>query len=154
MEQHEEVTVTIAAPADAVWSLISDVTRIGEFSPETFEAQWLGEADGPVAGARFRGHVRRNEVGPIYWTTCTVLECEPERVFTFGVGSSSNPVTRWGYRLTPSPDGASVDVTETFDFTSSWWAQPYWLLLGGLRRRRVRQDMLRTLERMRAVAER
>ena len=54
------VTVHIAAPAGLVWDLVSDVTRIGEFSPETFEAQWLDGASGPRAGARFRGHVRRN----------------------------------------------------------------------------------------------
>lgn len=153
MQQHEEVTITMAAPVDAVWSLVSDVTRIGEFSPETFEAEWRGGADGPAVGARFRGHVRRNEVGPTYWTPCTVLECEPGRVFTFGVGSSSNPVTRWGYRLNPLPGGSAVEVTETFDFTAAWWARPYWLVLGPLRRRRVRRDMLRTLERMRAVVE-
>lgn len=38
------VTVHMAAPADRVWRLLSDVTRIGEFSPETFEAQWLDGA--------------------------------------------------------------------------------------------------------------
>jgi hypothetical protein len=53
------VTVYIAAPAGLIWDLVSDVTRIGEFSPETFEAQWLDGASEPRAGARFRGHVRR-----------------------------------------------------------------------------------------------
>jgi len=50
------VTVHIDAPAERVWELVSDITRIGEFSPETFEAEWLDGADGPRAGARFRGH--------------------------------------------------------------------------------------------------
>ncbi|MGB3698449.1 MAG: SRPBCC family protein [Gordonia sp. (in: high G+C Gram-positive bacteria)] len=150
--KQEEVTVTMHASVEEVWSLVSDVTRIGEFSPETFEAEWLGDAVGPAVGARFRGHVRRNEIGPVYWTTCTVLACEPGRVFEFGVGASANPLTRWGYRLTPRPGG--VDVTETFAFTSTLWLRPYWILLGGLRGRRVRNDMRRTLERMKAVAER
>jgi Polyketide cyclase / dehydrase and lipid transport len=35
------VTVFMAAPAALVWDLVADVTRIGEFSPETFEAEWL-----------------------------------------------------------------------------------------------------------------
>src|SRR5579859_640437 len=77
------VTVHIDAPAERVWALVSDVTRIGEFSPETFEAEWLDGADGPRTGARFRGHVRRNGVGPVYWTTCTVLVADPEREFAF-----------------------------------------------------------------------
>ena len=150
MTLHEEVTVTMNAPVETVWSLVSDVTRIGEFSPETFEAEWIGTSTGEV-GARFRGHVRRNEVGPTYWTTCTVVEYEPERAFTVGVGPSKNPVTRWGYRLAPVPQG--VDVTETFDFTPALWARIYWLVIGPLRRRRIRKDMRRTLEAMRTVAE-
>ena len=79
------VTVHIAAPAELVWDLVSDVTRIGEFSPETFEAQWLDGASGPQAGARFRGHVRRSGRGPVYWTTCTVTASEPGREFAFAV---------------------------------------------------------------------
>lgn len=153
MNQNEEVTVTMHAPVEEVWSIVSDVTRIGEFSPETFEAEWLGEAMGPAVGARFRGHVRRNEVGPTYWTTCTVLDCEPHRLFVFGVGPTKNPLTRWGYRLVARPDGSAVDVTETFEFSASWWAQPYWLIFGGLRRRRIARDMKRTLESMRSVVE-
>ena len=39
------VSVHIDAPAGRVWELVSDVTRIGEFSPETFEAEWLDGAD-------------------------------------------------------------------------------------------------------------
>ena len=31
--------------------MVSDVTRIGEFSPETFEAEWLDGATGPAVGA-------------------------------------------------------------------------------------------------------
>ena len=34
---------------------MSDVTKIGSYSPETFEAQWLDGATGPAVGARFRG---------------------------------------------------------------------------------------------------
>jgi hypothetical protein len=32
------------------------VTKIGRYSPETFEAEWLDGATGPAVGARFRGH--------------------------------------------------------------------------------------------------
>ena len=47
------------------------------------EAEWLDGATGPALGARFRGHVRRNEIGPVYWTTCRVTACEPGREFAF-----------------------------------------------------------------------
>lgn len=150
---HEEVTVTMQAPVDEIWNLVSDVTRVGEFSPETFEAEWLEPATGPVVGARFRGHVRRNEIGPVYWTPCTVLACEPHRSFEFGVGDAERPLSRWGYVLSPRPEGRAVDVTETFAFTESRWLRPYWIVFGRVRGRRIRNDMRRTLERIKAVAE-
>ena len=68
----DSVTVHMDAPPDRVWDLVSDVTRIGKYSPETFEAEWPDGATGPAVGAKFRGHVKRNRKGPIYWTTCVV----------------------------------------------------------------------------------
>src|ERR1700722_10298035 len=46
------VTVHMAASADLIWDLVSDVTRVGEFSPETFEAQCtkLGAEEGGDEG--------------------------------------------------------------------------------------------------------
>ena len=43
----DSVTVHIEAPPAAVWDLVSDVTKIGRYSPETFEAEWLDGATGP-----------------------------------------------------------------------------------------------------------
>ena len=90
---HDSVTVHMTAPPQRIWELVSDVTRIGSYSPETFEAEWLGGATGPAEGAQFRGHVKRNGKGPTYWTTCTVLACTPGSEFTFGVGPGE-PGTR------------------------------------------------------------
>lgn len=64
LAMHGFATIDMNASPEAVWSLISDVTQIGRFSPETFEAQWLDGAVGPAVGAKFRGHVKRNEKGP------------------------------------------------------------------------------------------
>ena len=79
------VTLHIDAPPQKVWELISDITKMGEYSPEVFEAEWLDGATGPAVGARYRGHVKRNERGPTYWTKCRVTECVPGEVFEFGV---------------------------------------------------------------------
>jgi hypothetical protein len=70
-------TVHMAASADKIWDLIADVRNTGKFSPEVMEAEWLGGVNGPALGAKFRGHVKRNEIGPVYWTTCEVTACEP-----------------------------------------------------------------------------
>jgi Polyketide cyclase / dehydrase and lipid transport len=147
------VTVHVAAPADRLWDLVSDITRIGEFSPETFEALWLDGADGPRVGARFRGHVRRNEVGPVYWTTCTVLVADPDREFAFAVnGPGGTTVNTWRYQLVPDQDG--TEVTESFQLPGTWPYRLYWLLAGPLRLRTNLNGMRTTLERIKAVAER
>lgn len=120
------VTVHMNAPVDEVWFLVSDVTQIGRFSPETFEAEWLDGHTGPIKGARFRGHVKRNEKGPIYWTTCTVVACDPGREFAFGVTSRPfglpiaprNTVKLcWSYVLHDAAGG--TDVTESFELAKT-----------------------------------
>jgi uncharacterized protein YndB with AHSA1/START domain len=141
----------MAAPPSKVWELVSDVTRIGEYSPETFEAEWLDGADGPATGARFRGHVKRNGKGPIYWTTCTVLTSVPEQEFTFGVGSSDKPLNTWSYRLVASGDG--TDVTESFQLADTALLRFYWAVLGWARGRTNRNGMRTTLERIKAQVE-
>lgn len=141
----------MAAPAEKIWALLSDVTRIGRYSPETFEAEWLDGATGPAVGARFRGHVKRNGKGPTYWTTCTVTASEPGREFAFGVGSPSKPLNVWSYRLEPAGDG--TDVTESFALAETPALRLYWALLGWARGRTNRNGMRTTLERIKAEVE-
>lgn len=141
----------MAASPERIWALVSDVTRIGRYSPETFEAEWTDGATGPAVGARFRGHVRRNGRGPVYWTTCTVLECEPGRRFAFGVGDPAHPLNVWSYQLEPV-EGAT-DVTESFALAGTWWLRLYWSLLGWARGRTNERGMRATLERIREDAE-
>jgi uncharacterized protein YndB with AHSA1/START domain len=148
---HDSVTVHIAAPPDRVWDLVSDVTRIGEFSPETFEAKWVGDATGPELGARFRGHVRRNGIGPVYWTLCEVTECVPGEAFGFAVLTGGQPLNTWTYRLAPAGDG--TEVTESFALKPVLLLRVYWALLGWARGRTNRNGMRTTLERMKAVLE-
>jgi uncharacterized protein YndB with AHSA1/START domain len=154
-------TVQMDAPAGTVWSLITDVTQIGRFSPETFEAEWLDDATEPVVGVRFRGHVKRNEKGPIYWTTCTVTECEPSAVFAFAVRSRpfglpimprNNVQLTWRYTLAPGTGGGAT-VTESFQLDDIPAMRLYWRLLGWLRGPRMRRDMVRTLTAIKAVVE-
>jgi Polyketide cyclase / dehydrase and lipid transport len=159
---HDSVTVHMAAPADQVWELVSDITRVGEFSPETFEAQWLpgpsehgasehgASEHGP--GARFRGHVRRNGRGPVYWTTCTVVTSDPGREFAFAVAlPGGKTVTTWRYRIEPSADGC--DVTESFELADRLLNRVYWAIAGRARRRTNLNGMRTTLERIKAVTE-
>jgi hypothetical protein len=147
----DSVTVHMAAPADRIWDLVSDVTKIGRYSPETFEGEWLEGASGPAVGARFRGHVKRNGKGPTYWTTCTVTASVPGREFAFGVGSADKPLNIWRYRLEPTADG--TDVTESFELARTPLLRLYWALLGWARGPTNRNGMRTTLERIKAEVE-
>ena len=146
-----EVSVHIDAPPAEVWDLVSDVTRIGEFSPETFEARWTRGSTGPEVGATFKGHVKRNGVGPTYWSACKVTKCEPERLFEFSVGTKDITVNNWGYRLAPS--GTGTDVTEYFRMQAGIPTRIYWTLFGWARGKTNEKGMRTTLERMKKVLE-
>lgn len=150
---HDSVTVHIDAAPERVWDLVTDVTKIGRFSPETFEAEWTHGADGPEVGARFRGHVKRNEKGPTYWSPCVVTACEPNRVFEFGVGKPGQAINTWRYEIEPGSDGGS-DVTESFRLADALPMKIYWTLFGWARGKTNRNGMRRTLEAMKAELER
>lgn len=104
-------SVTIRGEPERLWDMISDVTRMGEWSPETERAEWLDGATRPVVGARFKGYNRR---GKARWSTvCEVTEAERGRAFSFAVGGGARPTTIWRYRF--EAKGDDVVVTETFE---------------------------------------
>jgi hypothetical protein len=121
------------APAMEIWTLVADVRNNGRFSPEAFDAEWLDGVTEPSVGARFRGHVKRNEIGPVYWTTCRVTACQPGREFGFAVLVGDH-------------------VTESFRTIESTALRPL-EFLGYLRKRRNLRDMRTTLERIKNVVE-
>jgi uncharacterized protein YndB with AHSA1/START domain len=60
-----EVEVIVDAPIEAVWRVVSDVTRVGEWSHECRRVEWLDGATTAVPGVRFRGV---NKAGPWSWS--------------------------------------------------------------------------------------
>src|ERR1700722_4494103 len=105
-----EVKTTIAAPPAAVYALVADLSRMGEWSPETTGITWLGGATEARTGARFRG---ANQNGVCRWsTTCTVLTAEPERELTWESRLFGRPVALWRYRFEAEP-GGGTKVTES-----------------------------------------
>jgi hypothetical protein len=146
------VTVHMAAPPEKIWELVADIRNTGKFSPETFEAEWLDGATEPALGAKFRGHVKRNEIGPVYWTTCRVTACETAKEFGFEVLVGTRPVNNWHYGFVTANGG--TDVTESFRLNESAFTRLYGLSpIGRLRRRRNLRDMRKTLERIKSLVE-
>jgi len=147
------VTVHVDAPPLRVFELVSDITKMGEYSPEVVQAEWLDGATGPAVGVRYRGQVRRNESWPVlYWTTCEITACVPGEVFEFTVLAGDTVVNTWRYDFVAADGG--TDVTESFHLPDNFLTK-LWRPFGGfLRERRNARDMQRTLERVREVAER
>src|ERR1700741_4601505 len=143
-------TVHMAASADEIWNLIADGRNIGRFSPEVFDAEWLDGATAPALGARFRGHVKRNEVGPVYWTTCRVTACEPGRDFGFAVLLGDRAVNTWHYKFTPN--GSGTDVTESFRVPMPPLLRAT-SFFGFMRKWRNMRGLRTTLERIKGVVE-
>jgi len=96
----------IAASPESVWSLISDITRMGEWSPEARGGEWTKGATAPAVGARFKG---RNALGKRSWSTdCRITECEPGSRFAFAVHTGPLAVSDWAYTITPTATGCHV----------------------------------------------
>ncbi len=139
-----KVSRTIGAPAHELWEKVSDVTRMGEWSPETTSCKWIKGATGPAVGAKFKGD---NRIGRRKWSTgAEVVECEPGKSFVFDVSVGPITYARWGYHFEPSGDGTVV--TETWKLTTT----PLFLKLGRMvsgvadRREHNRLSMEKTLE--------
>lgn len=149
---HASVTVHMDASPDDVWNIVADVRNTPRFSPEVFESEWLDGATGPSLGATFRGHVRRNEIGPVYWTTCRVTACEPGREFGFEVLVGDKALNNWHYAFAPAASGGT-DVTESFRMNEGLVTTVFGIFGGQLRTRRNKRDMTTTLNRIKAVVE-
>jgi hypothetical protein len=141
----------IAAAPDVVWSLISDVTRMGEWSPEATGAIWKGGASGPALGAKFTG---TNASGTKSWKTdCEITACDPGRAFSFRVTASGLSIASWDYRIEPTDTGCIV--TETWTDDRGRFAKVAGRIVSGVAERDThnRRNMETTLAALKATAE-
>lgn len=104
----DEVTVseTIVASAEQLYAMVSDLPRMGEWSPENRGGHWIGGADRAMVGARFKGN---NANGWHRWsTTVTITTAEPGRRFAFRVTYGPVSIADWSYEFVPGPDGTTT----------------------------------------------
>ena len=122
------VDEVIAVPARALYDLVSDVTRMGEWSPETTSCRWVRGATGPKTGARFRGS---NRNGWRRWSTsCTVVAAEPGSRFSFEVDLPGIPISRWTYEF--FPEGQNTRVRESWVDRRPGWMDRFGKLVRGV----------------------
>lgn len=147
----DEVSLTIAAPAERLYDIVSDVTKMGRLSPECTGGKWLGPADGPAVDARFKG---RNRRGLAFWsTTNRVVAANRGREFAFETLQSG---ARWRYRFEPTADGTIVTESHEMFRRRPAVAWVYaTLLLGGAKDHddEARAGMRTSLEHLKQIAE-
>jgi hypothetical protein len=147
----DQVELDIEADASVLYGMVSDLPRIGEWSPECEGVDWEGEVSTPVVGTTFVG---RNAVGPgrriRYSRHGSVLVAEPGREFTFITDEGGRPSTAWRYTFIPS--GGGTRVTESYEVR---WI-PVWARILDVptnRHRELLVNMRTTLEKLKAAAE-
>jgi uncharacterized protein YndB with AHSA1/START domain len=145
-----KATITIDASPAQVWALVSDVTRMGEWSPQVVRSWVIG---GPLKlGSRF---VNLNQQGWKRWpTTAKVVRLVPHADFAFRITENRSI---WSFQLEATPEGGTL-VThrrETPDGTSAVSNFLVKTMLGGQEAfvPELLEGMSQTLERMKAAAE-
>ena len=151
-----EARIHVSAPPEKIYELVSDVTRIPEWSPECIRAEWIGGATGPTVGARFKGS---NKNRFVRWSTKPrVVAADAGREFAFVVPAviGSKDLTKWAYRFQPATDGGT-EVTESFEIMNDL---PGYITFGdryvlGIKDRKadLEANMHKTLERIKKAAE-
>jgi uncharacterized protein YndB with AHSA1/START domain len=149
----DEVRLVMAAPPEAVYAAIADVTRMPEFSPEVVECRWLDGATEAAVGARFRARNKFTR-GPAIGNTPVITAVEPGRRISWSRTEVGGGTVEWTYEFLPHPEG--TEVVESYRAL-----KPVnrfgWLLIGFFsskeRAKLQRQGMEQTLERLRAHVE-
>ncbi len=143
-------SVLINRPAAEVFAAITDITRMGEWSPECTGGRWVAPAVEPAAGATFEGH-NIAKAGPLTlkrWTTTSeVTECVPDKVFEF----VASGYTTWRYELEEANGVTTVTESYQYEALSGWQG----FLYGTIARRpaAMAKGVQRTLDQMKAVLE-
>jgi len=109
LPQSGAAEVVVDAAPEAVWTVLADVTRIGEWSHECRGAEWLDGATAAAPGVRFRG---RNKVGALVrWARVCVIRAvdAPHELVWETVGPPlMRDASLWRVRLDPVDGGTRI----------------------------------------------
>ena len=101
-----EVSRDIATAPSAVFAALTDITRMGEWSPETHSAEWNEGFDHAAVGAEYTGH---NRNGDKEWSILArIVELVPDERFFFDCESRGFIFSKWGYAIEPTDSGCRV----------------------------------------------
>lgn len=146
-----EVREHIAAPPADLYAMVSDLPRMGEWSPENTGGRWA-RGGKPIVGATFRG---TNRAGWRFWrTVVTVTAADPGERFAFNVHWAAVPISTWEYTFAAEPGGCVV--TEAWTDRRPGWMRAVSNPVMGIsdRAEHNRAGMEATLRALKAAAER
>ena len=142
-----EASIDIGASPDAVWAILTDLSRMSELSPECYKAEWEGGASEPAAGAVYHGY---NRAGGNEWDTiATVTAAVPGREWEFEVPTQDGGKSIWRYEIEAADDGCRV--TESFD--SPIIASEFFASMEPPRVDQLRANIANTLSNLKRAAE-
>lgn len=99
------VSRDVASSSETMWRLVTDLPRMGEWSPENRGGEWINATE-PAVGVRFKG---RNKNGKRSWsTTVEVIRCNEPREFAFSLLVGKSKWCDWVYEIEPTSTGVRV----------------------------------------------
>lgn len=109
-------SVEIAAPPEAVWAMVTDMERYGEWSSENAGGYWRKGEDGVPGtgqvGDMFVGINRRD--GAEWKAPVEIVARDEGRTFGFVTGGMAYNIALWQYQLEPLDDGGTR-LTEYYE---------------------------------------
>ncbi len=148
----DQCSAVVPASPDVLWTIISDVTRTPELSPEVSACRWLDGANGPAVGARFEA---TNTVNGKSWKNRPVVTAvEPGRVFAFARTERFAGTVAWRWQLEPSDAGTRVTVSYEVQqpITRIGWFVIERIFRCGERRIELGQGMEQSLQQLELLA--
>jgi len=147
----DSAELAIAAPPEHVYGLVSDLPRMGEWSPECTAVEWTGHSTGPEIGATFVGHNVGGPRGLMKWSrTGTVRAADPGREFSFATSEGGREGVVWRYEFEAVPGGTLVRESYRVDWIPAWARI---VDVPTNRARELRESIEHTLVRLKAAAE-
>lgn len=146
-----EVSRDIAASPADVFAAITDITRMGEWSPECVRVEWNEGFSEPAVGAIFTGH---NRNGDKEWTVpATIVELVDNERFFFDCIARDFVFAKWGYAIDATDEGCRV--TEYWQDLRPESSHERSTMISGVADRAAhnRAGMEATLERLAAAVE-
>jgi uncharacterized protein YndB with AHSA1/START domain len=113
MPEAIEESIDIAAPPERLYDMVSDLSRMGEWSPENQGGKWIGGATGATEGARFKA---RNSTGKRSWSSVArIVTANPPKEVAWESSALGLKIALWRYRFEPNAAGGTRVTESTED---------------------------------------